>query len=212
MCLSCRATSPASIPTPSGPPPPSPSLLLFVPPQTMASSLRHVVAPRGAGAGQNAPSIVIRPMVFPGRQEALHHYFLGDNNRTVAETPHNLNSSRSHCIFTIYVEAITPEFEQLACHTFVAVVFVYTALCAIGSNFKPELRNLLTRTWWHCRLMMSAARLLHHSIAFCLTLPVFRYTIVPIVMGSPLGEPPFSCSRRPAQRPLLCLRYLRWSA
>lgn len=37
--------------------------------------------------------------------EGLHQYFLGDTHRTVAETPHNLNSSRSHCIFTIFIEA-----------------------------------------------------------------------------------------------------------
>jgi len=31
--------------------------------------------------------------------------FLGDTNRTIAETPMNLASSRSHCIFTIHTEA-----------------------------------------------------------------------------------------------------------
>lgn len=31
--------------------------------------------------------------------------FLGDTNRTISETPMNQASSRSHCIFTIYVEA-----------------------------------------------------------------------------------------------------------
>lgn len=29
----------------------------------------------------------------------------GDTNRAVSETPMNLASSRSHCVFTIYVEA-----------------------------------------------------------------------------------------------------------
>ena len=31
--------------------------------------------------------------------------FLGDTNRTISETPMNMASSRSHCVFTIYVEA-----------------------------------------------------------------------------------------------------------
>lgn len=31
--------------------------------------------------------------------------FLGDTNRTVSETPMNQASTRSHCIFTIHIEA-----------------------------------------------------------------------------------------------------------
>lgn len=31
--------------------------------------------------------------------------FLGDTNRTISETPMNMASSRSHCIFTMYIEA-----------------------------------------------------------------------------------------------------------
>ena len=31
--------------------------------------------------------------------------FLGDTNRTISETPMNQASSRSHCVFTIYMEA-----------------------------------------------------------------------------------------------------------
>ena len=38
-------------------------------------------------------------------EEALNLLFLGDTNRAIAETPMNLESSRSHCIFTITVEA-----------------------------------------------------------------------------------------------------------
>lgn len=34
--------------------------------------------------------------------------FLGDTNRTIAETPLNQASSRSHCIFTLLLEARTP--------------------------------------------------------------------------------------------------------
>ncbi|KAL6757573.1 P-loop containing nucleoside triphosphate hydrolase protein [Haematococcus lacustris] len=38
-------------------------------------------------------------------EEALNLLFLGDTNRTISETPMNMASSRSHCIFSIYVEA-----------------------------------------------------------------------------------------------------------
>nr|CAD7395175.1 unnamed protein product [Timema poppensis] len=38
-------------------------------------------------------------------EEALNLLFLGDTNRTIAETPMNLASSRSHCIFTLHVIA-----------------------------------------------------------------------------------------------------------
>jgi len=34
--------------------------------------------------------------------------FLGDTNRTISETPMNQASSRSHCIFTIMIEARGP--------------------------------------------------------------------------------------------------------
>lgn len=34
--------------------------------------------------------------------------FLGDTNRTISETPMNQASSRSHCIFTVYIEARKP--------------------------------------------------------------------------------------------------------
>ena len=38
-------------------------------------------------------------------EEALNLLFLGDTNRAIAETPMNLASSRSHCIFTISIES-----------------------------------------------------------------------------------------------------------
>ncbi|GLI60663.1 hypothetical protein VaNZ11_002864, partial [Volvox africanus] len=38
-------------------------------------------------------------------EEALNLLFLGDTNRTISETPMNMASSRSHCIFTIHIEA-----------------------------------------------------------------------------------------------------------
>ncbi|EFJ44922.1 Kif6 type kinesin-like protein, partial [Volvox carteri f. nagariensis] len=37
-------------------------------------------------------------------EEALNLLFLGDTNRTISETPMNMASSRSHCIFTIHIE------------------------------------------------------------------------------------------------------------
>ena len=37
-------------------------------------------------------------------EEALNLLFLGDTNRAISETPMNLASSRSHCIFTVSVE------------------------------------------------------------------------------------------------------------
>jgi kinesin family protein 6/9 len=37
-------------------------------------------------------------------EEALNLLFLGDTNRAISETPMNLASSRSHCIFTISIE------------------------------------------------------------------------------------------------------------
>lgn len=37
-------------------------------------------------------------------EEALNLLFLGDTNRAIAETPMNMASSRSHCIFTLSLE------------------------------------------------------------------------------------------------------------
>jgi hypothetical protein len=38
-------------------------------------------------------------------EDALNLLFLGDTNRTISETPMNMASSRSHCVFTVYVES-----------------------------------------------------------------------------------------------------------
>ncbi len=38
-------------------------------------------------------------------EDALNLLFLGDTNRAIAETPMNMASSRSHCIFTVSIEA-----------------------------------------------------------------------------------------------------------
>ncbi len=45
------------------------------------------------------------PSLVSPSQEALDLLFLGDTNRAIAETPMNLASSRSHCIFTVFVES-----------------------------------------------------------------------------------------------------------
>eukprot|EP00002_Diphylleia_rotans_P026015 TRINITY_DN5168_c0_g1_i12.p1 TRINITY_DN5168_c0_g1~~TRINITY_DN5168_c0_g1_i12.p1 ORF type:complete len:527 (+),score=96.14 TRINITY_DN5168_c0_g1_i12:44-1624(+) len=47
----------------------------------------------------------------PTEEEGLNILFLGDTNRAVAETPMNMESSRSHCIFTINVTAQKPGSE-----------------------------------------------------------------------------------------------------
>jgi kinesin family protein 6/9 len=42
--------------------------------------------------------------LVPSEEDALNLLFLGDTNRAVSETPMNLASSRSHCIFTVSME------------------------------------------------------------------------------------------------------------
>ena len=39
-------------------------------------------------------------------EEALNLLFVGDTNRMISETPMNMASSRSHCIFTVAIEAL----------------------------------------------------------------------------------------------------------
>eukprot|EP00051_Salpingoeca_urceolata_P019212 m.277772 g.277772 ORF g.277772 m.277772 type:complete len:776 (+) comp19376_c0_seq1:294-2621(+) len=41
-------------------------------------------------------------------EDALNALFLGDTNRMIAETPMNMASTRSHCIFTIHVTSRSP--------------------------------------------------------------------------------------------------------
>jgi kinesin family protein 6/9 len=38
-------------------------------------------------------------------EDALNLLFLGDTNRMIAETPMNMASSRSHCVFSLHLEA-----------------------------------------------------------------------------------------------------------
>lgn len=42
--------------------------------------------------------------------------FLGDTNRAIAETPMNLASSRSHCLFTVFVESRTRGSDTVSTH------------------------------------------------------------------------------------------------
>lgn len=42
-------------------------------------------------------------------EEALNYLFVGDTNRMISETPMNLASSRSHCIFTIAIDSRKPD-------------------------------------------------------------------------------------------------------
>lgn len=46
--------------------------------------------------------------VAGSQEEALNLLFLGDTNRVVAETPMNDASTRSHCLFIIWVESMAP--------------------------------------------------------------------------------------------------------
>lgn len=58
-------------------------------------------------------------------EEALNLLFLGDTNRAIAETPMNLASSRSHCLFTIFVEGRKRGASSFLVYMCVAVVYVY---------------------------------------------------------------------------------------
>eukprot|EP00736_Rhodelphis_marinus_P003535 Rmarinus@m.29980 len=50
----------------------------------------------------------LRPRIATTVEEALNLLFIGDTNRMIAETPMNLASSRSHCIFTINLQSHRP--------------------------------------------------------------------------------------------------------
>ena len=49
--------------------------------------------------------INLRQHLVTNEEQAMNLLFLGDTNRTIAETPMNPASSRSHCIFTVFLEA-----------------------------------------------------------------------------------------------------------
>ncbi|CAI8004769.1 Kinesin-like protein KIF6, partial [Geodia barretti] len=46
-------------------------------------------------------------------EEALNWLFLGDTNRVMAETPMNMASTRSHCIFTVHISAREPSSQLI---------------------------------------------------------------------------------------------------
>ncbi|CBZ54504.1 putative kinesin motor domain-containing protein [Neospora caninum Liverpool] len=77
-----------------------------------ASALRltwdhiHVVASDDEEGNLILRGLSVNPA--PTEEEALHLLFLGDTNRIVAETPLNDSSTRSHCIFIIWIEAREP--------------------------------------------------------------------------------------------------------
>jgi Kinesin motor domain len=48
-------------------------------------------------------------------QPALLQLFLADTNRVTSETPMNLASSRSHCLFTVTIEARQVDAQSCEC-------------------------------------------------------------------------------------------------
>ncbi|XP_010135248.1 PREDICTED: kinesin-like protein KIF9, partial [Buceros rhinoceros silvestris] len=48
-------------------------------------------------------------------EDALHLFFEGETNRVIAEHTLNKSSSRSHCIFTIYIESRSRLFSDVKC-------------------------------------------------------------------------------------------------
>ena len=67
--------------------------------------------------------------------------FLGDTNRTISETPMNMASSRSHCVFTIYVEARQvpppPALPPAPLLPFRSAPTL-SPVCVAGHSFKPQ--------------------------------------------------------------------------
>jgi kinesin family protein 6/9 len=56
---------------------------------------------------QNKQFVLKNLKVLPvnSEDEALKFFFIGDMNRTIAETPKNDASTRSHCIFILQIES-----------------------------------------------------------------------------------------------------------
>ena len=69
----------------------------FLPKVTLLEADDGVIHARGCSAHRAG-----------SEEDALNLLFLGDVNRAVAETPMNLQSSRSHCVFTMAVERREP--------------------------------------------------------------------------------------------------------
>lgn len=58
--------------------------------------------------GEQPVMIGARRVGLASEEDGLQQYCLGEVQRTVAETSHNLASSRSHCVCTIFIEASDP--------------------------------------------------------------------------------------------------------
>ncbi len=57
----------------------------------------------------------LRRVPVSSQEDALNLLFMGDTNRAICETPMNPVSSRSHCIFSIYLESRS-EVCAISCH------------------------------------------------------------------------------------------------
>ena len=49
-----------------------------------------------------------KPIPIRSEEEAFEKLFIGDQNRALSETEMNKASTRSHCIFTLYIESKSP--------------------------------------------------------------------------------------------------------
>eukprot|EP00928_Gymnodinium_smaydae_P003748 TRINITY_DN11324_c0_g2_i1.p1 TRINITY_DN11324_c0_g2~~TRINITY_DN11324_c0_g2_i1.p1 ORF type:complete len:901 (+),score=162.11 TRINITY_DN11324_c0_g2_i1:232-2934(+) len=58
--------------------------------------------------GDQPVLIGAKRVALASEEDGLQQYCLGEVQRTVAETSHNLASSRSHCVCTIFIEASDP--------------------------------------------------------------------------------------------------------
>ncbi|KAK9709795.1 Kinesin motor domain [Popillia japonica] len=78
---------------------------------TRLEELPRVALLEDANGEAHLRNLSILPVT--NEQEAMRLLFLGDTNRTIAETPMNEYSSRSHCIFTIYVTVTSERCERI---------------------------------------------------------------------------------------------------
>ncbi|XP_065483444.1 kinesin-like protein KIF9 [Caloenas nicobarica] len=84
-----------------------------------------LLSPTGSGTGGTPMAVVDCPQgvyvrglsIHPvsHEEDALNLLFEGETNRVIAEHTLNKNSSRSHCIFTIYIESRFRAFSDVKC-------------------------------------------------------------------------------------------------
>lgn len=72
-------------------------------PATLLEDLPRVILLEDGKGEAHIRNLSIMPA--NSEKEAMRLLFLGDTNRTIAETPMNEYSSRSHCIFTVYLSS-----------------------------------------------------------------------------------------------------------